>query len=121
MYRLSITEPAERDIREAARYIAMELQNLTAADRLLDDLTEAIYSLNEMPLRYALVSDEVLAIRGFRFFPIHNYLVFYTVREERKTVVIERFLYGRRNWSDILKDEPKMAYAPHSGKNDDEC
>ena len=38
MYRVIITEPAESDIAEAVRYIAKELHNLPAANKLLDDI-----------------------------------------------------------------------------------
>lgn len=103
MYVIEITKPAEHDMRKAADYIAGELQNPTAALSLLDDVAELIYSLETMPLRYALADDAVLAIRGIRVLPVHNYLMFYAVREEKKTVVIERFLYGRRDWLGILK------------------
>jgi plasmid stabilization system protein ParE len=68
----------------------------------LNDAEKAIYSLEEMPLRYPLVADEFLASQGFRFFPVHKYLVFYVVREETNIVVIERFLYGKRDWAAIL-------------------
>jgi plasmid stabilization system protein ParE len=94
-YRVDITELAEQDIREAVRYIAADLKNQTAADHLLSDAADAINSLEEMPLRHALADDEILVERSIRFFSVHNYLVFYAVREERKTVVFERFLYGR--------------------------
>jgi len=103
MYQVNITEPAEQDIRKAANYIAKELQNCTAAERLLNDVDEAVCSLEEMPHRFALVDDEVLALAGIRVMPVHNYLVFYVVREESKIVMIERFLYGRRDWVAILK------------------
>ena len=103
MYHILITEPAERDLHDAAKYIAIELRNRIAADRLLDDVDKAIYSLEEMPSRHALVSDETLASVGIRFFPIHNYLVFYAIREEPKTVVIERILYNRRDWITVLR------------------
>ena len=105
MYLIKITDPAERDLQAAAKYIAVELKNRIAADRLLDDVDDAIYSLEEMPSRHALVDDEVLAGRGIRFFPLHKYLVFYAIREEIKTVVIERFLYDRRDWITILRGE----------------
>ncbi|MDR1330417.1 MAG: type II toxin-antitoxin system RelE/ParE family toxin [Oscillospiraceae bacterium] len=104
-YSVDITEDAERDMLDAAKYIATELQNIDAAGRLLDDAEAAIYSLEEMPLRHALVDNELLSDRGIRFFPVHNYLVFYAVREETRTVVIERFIYGRRDWAAILKGE----------------
>ena len=32
-----------------------------------------------------------------RFFPIKNYLIFYVVKEELKTVEIWRFLHQRQN------------------------
>ena len=103
MYHIDITEPAEQDIQAAANYISKELKNSVAADRLLDAVDEVICSLEELPLRYALVNDDALANRGFRFFPVRNYLVFYIVREKTKTVVIERFLYGGRDWISILQ------------------
>jgi len=37
--------------------------------------------------------------------PVLNYLVFYIIREEINTVVIHRFLYGRRDWLTILKND----------------
>ena len=56
-----------------------------------------------MPERYAVVDDEILSREGFRFIQIKNYLLFYVVRKETKTVVIQRFLYSRRDWMNILK------------------
>ena len=106
MYNIIITEPAEQDIRKAVEYIDTELQNRVAAENLLDELEKAIFSLADMPLRYPLVADKVLASQGIRFFPVNNYLVFYVVRKAKKTVVIERVIYKRRNWVTILKSEP---------------
>ena len=77
-YSIDITEPAEQDIRKAVEYIDDELQNRTAAENLLDDIEKAIFSLSEMPMRYPLVTDKVLANRGIRFFPVNNYLVLYS-------------------------------------------
>jgi len=68
----------------------------------LDDIEIAVDSLEDMPKRHALVKNEMLAGLGFRVLPIHNYLIFYVVREETKSVIIERFLYNRRDWSNII-------------------
>ena len=102
MYRVDITTCAEQDLIQAVEYISAELGNPIAAARLLDDAVKAITALDEMPLRHPLVADETLARQGFRFFAVGSYIVFYIVREEQRTVVIERFLYGRRNWGTIL-------------------
>jgi len=103
LYHIEITQPAENDIKEAVRYITEQLLNPSAAAKLLDDAERTILSLTDMPHRYALVREDVLARLGFRFTPVNNYLVFYIIREERKTMVIQRFLYGRRDWATILK------------------
>ena len=103
MYQIKITEPAENDIQSAINYIVRDLKNPAAALQLFDDAYEAINSLEDMPFRHPLVKDEILASYGFRFFPVDNYIVFYVVREETETVVIERFLYNRRDWGSILK------------------
>ena len=105
MYYINITSLAETDIYEAAIYIKEQLLNPSAADNLIDAVEMAINSLSAMPSRHALVNDDSLANEGIRFMPVKNYLIFYTVREERKTVVIQRFLYGRRDWVTILKGE----------------
>ena len=106
MYHIDITEPAENDINEAVKYITDQLLNPSAAGKLIDDVEYAIYSLADMPQRHALVRDEDLAGLGFRFMPVKNYLVFYIIREEKKTVVIQRFLYNRRDWTTILRCSP---------------
>ena len=108
MYNIDITEPSERDIRKAVEYIDTELQNRIAAENLLDDIEKAILSLSDMTLRYPLVADKVLESQGFRFFPVNNYLLFYIVRKDRKTVVIERVMYKRRDWLTILKESSDL-------------
>ena len=105
MYHIDISESAERDIRQAIAYIEEELQNRTSAEKLLDDVEKAILSLTDMPLRYPLAADKILASWGIRYFSVNNYFIFYVVREKTKTVVIERFLYKRRDWTAILKEK----------------
>jgi toxin ParE1/3/4 len=34
---------------------------------------------------------------------VNNYLAFYTIDEEKKTVIIVRFLYQKSNWTSILR------------------
>lgn len=76
MYKTIIAEPAELDIATAVQYIAKELQNPVAANKLLDDIESAVASLENMPKRHGLVRNEYLARLGFRFFMVHNYLFF---------------------------------------------
>jgi len=65
-------------------------------------IAEAIFSLEKMPLRNALVMDERLAFQGIRKFFIDNYIVFYSVSEEEKKATVIRILYSRRDWISLL-------------------
>ncbi len=101
-YRVLMTEPAANDLQEVVRYIAGELREPTTAQKLVGKIRDAIMSLAEMPSRHPLVADEVLAAKGIRKLPVENYIVFYVVSEEDKTVTVVRILYGRRNWEHLL-------------------
>ena len=78
-YSIHITATAERDILRAADYIKFTLKNPTAAEHLLDAATKQINSLSDMPEKYYLVDDPVLASWEIRFIIINNYLAFYTI------------------------------------------
>ena len=102
-YQLHITSAAEHDLIRAVDYIEFTLKNPDAADKLLDTATEQINSLSDLPLKFHLVNDPVLASWGIRSVIINNYLAFYTIDEEKQMVIIVRFLYQKSNWSSILQ------------------
>ena len=79
--------------------------NPQAAADLLDSIDEEIGKLAFMPGKNRLVEDPVLAAWGIRSTAIRNYLAFYVIDEDSKTVHLVRFLYGRRNWISILRGE----------------
>lgn len=101
-YRIEITEPAEYDLKEIARYIAVELRDSHAAESVMGRVGTAIFGLAEMPLRNPLVADERLSLQGIRKIIVDNYLVFYLVAEGQRTVTIIRVLYSRRDWINLL-------------------
>ena len=102
-YQVHITSTAEHDIMRAADYIQFTLRNPDAADNLLNVVTEQIGSLSDLPQKFRLVDDPVLASWGIRFVIVNNYLAFYTIDEEKQTVIIVRFLYQKSNWTSILR------------------
>ena len=102
-YIIHITATAERDIMRAADYIEFNLKNPTAADHLLDVATEHINSLTDMPQKFRLVDDPVLASWEIRYVIANNYLAFYTIDEEKQMVIVVRFLFQKSNWNAILR------------------
>ena len=102
-YDICITRAAEKDLRSTADYIEYVLLNPQAADALLDDVEAAIGELSSFPEKHALVDDAVLKSWGIRFVTVGNYIAFYTVSEAEHKVYVIRFLYGKRNWVNVLK------------------
>lgn len=102
-YNIHITATAERDIMRAADYIEFTLKNPTAADHLLDAVTEQVNSLAYMPEKFCLVDDPVLTSWEIRFILVNNYLAFYTIDKEKQLVIVVRFLYQKSNWNAILR------------------
>ena len=97
MYKIEYLPTARRQLRDAALYIATELNNPDAADRLMDDVDERVKSLQEMPYRYAIYPALYAMKHEIRFVPIKRYLLFYVVKEQEKTVEIWRFLHQLQN------------------------
>lgn len=107
LYNVILSLEARADIQEIVRYIAKELREPSTAVQMLDRIEEAIASLESMPEKYALVSDEYLTSCGIRMIAVKKYLIFYTVEHSKKEVNISRVLYGKRNWIDLMMAEKK--------------
>lgn len=102
-YQLHITSTAKHDIMRAVDYIEFVLKNPQAADNLLDAVTKQIGTLSDFPQKFRIVDDTVLASWEIRFVIINNYIAFYTINEEKQTVIVVRFLYKKSNWRSILR------------------
>ena len=104
-YQIHITRKAERDIIEAVDYIEFTLLNPQASDHLIDEVDEEIHKLADMPRKFKIVDDSILASWGIRMIVISSYLAFCIIDENSKTVHIIRFLYQKRNWISLLHKE----------------
>ena len=101
-YKVRITDPALDDVEQIYRYISDVLLEPQAAEQILDLFEESMQNLSHMPHSRPLVAYEPLAQRGLRKLIVKNYIAFFVIDEDEKTVNIERVLYGRRNWISIL-------------------
>ena len=105
-YRVHITTKAEADIDEVLYYIETELLNPQASDRLYEKIAKELRSLNYMPEKHQISTDPVLKSHGIRYIVIESYLAFFIIDQENKTVHIIRFIYGKRDWVRILRNDP---------------
>jgi plasmid stabilization system protein ParE len=101
-YKIRKSRRAKSDIIEIGKYIAVEFSAPESASKLLDEIEVNISNLKDMPKMFPLVRDEELAKQGYRSMSAKNYLIFYTVDEETKTVNIVSAMYNRRDWTNLL-------------------
>jgi plasmid stabilization system protein ParE len=103
MFKLTYSYFYRDELRSAINYIRQDLKNPIAAQRLKGEVKKHVKKIKENPFMYPAVPDEYLAAKGFRFTMVKNYLLFYTVEE--KEIILLRFLYGHRDWMNILDKE----------------
>ena len=101
-YKVNISDLAKQDIRDTASYIKYDLQEPVIAEKTIEVITDAIFTLEDMPARISLVNDERLAKKQVRGLHVKNYTAFFRINETLKTVEIIRVLYFRRDWPSLL-------------------
>ena len=105
MYRLKFSKLYDTDVDSSYNYITCNLQAPMAAENLIKETILKLEKLKENPKIRPLVQDKYLAALGYRSMKVKNYLIFYIIGDDDKHVKIVRFLYGKRNWMNILKEE----------------
>jgi addiction module RelE/StbE family toxin len=100
MYKLNFTKTFKEDVKSSINYIKRTLQAPGAAERLKSEIKKTYKIIKDTPLIYPIVPNDYLASMGFRFTMVKNYLLFYIIQE--KEINIVRFLYGHRDWINIL-------------------
>lgn len=101
-YDIRVSQVYQCDLRTVLRYISRNLDAPYTAVQLLDSIESAVENLAVMPARYPLVEDPYLREKNFRTCSVKNYVIFYKISEENKTVCIHRLLHAKQNWISIL-------------------
>ncbi len=102
MYNLEFLPIAKNDMLEIVKYIADELKNTVAAQNLAEEFIISAERLCEFPYANNVYMPIKPLDFEYRRIIVKNYLMFYTVNEEAKTVTIMRVLYARRDMENQL-------------------
>ena len=101
-YKIQFSKDARKDLKDIYIYIKYNLQEPIIAKKLIDKIRKEIYKLEDNPIVYTIIKDEIIKKREIRKIKVNNYIVFYRVEENNKIVEIVRIMYGRRNWTKII-------------------
>ena len=101
-YKLEFLPRALQDMTDAASYIARELYEPDAAQRLLDDIADAAERAACFPYAYPSHTSPEPLEHEYRKLIVRNYIVFYWIDDQEKRILIERVLYMRRDCGTLL-------------------
>lgn len=101
-YTVFYSPAALDDLQAIYTYIAYDLANPIAAAGQEGRIRKEIRNLYYFPLRYEQVNWEPWHGRNARKLPIDNFVVYYTVDEAAKEVIVLRIFYGGRNVEEII-------------------
>lgn len=99
---VQVTRLAHADVREAACYMRDALLSPKAARDFVETFAAQVDALRTFSEARPLVHDYELARRGYRWCPVGNFMLFFTVDASAHAVMIERVLYGARDWKSLV-------------------
>ena len=91
---------SRRDLDDIWDYIVLELQNRSAAERVINLIIDAVDPLKNFAEMGSPLSSIADVGKEYRFLVSGNYMVFYLV--QGCDVYIDRVLYGRSDYMSVL-------------------
>ena len=91
---------SRRDLDDIWDYIVSELQNRSAAERVINRIIDAVDPLKNFAEMGTPLSSIADIGNDYRFLVSGNYMVFYRV--QGNDVYIDRVLYGRSDYMSVL-------------------
>ncbi len=105
MYKVVISPSANSGLLNILRYIAQELENPQAATEFADKVEICYLDLQSMPNAHSLCADPLLQLKGYRKYPVGNYLVIFRVIEESMEVRVVHIFHETQNYIEIQRGE----------------
>ena len=104
-----VTEEAINDIIELVRYIAEDLFNPEAAERLLHNLKREVKNCGAFPMKF---SDTGIKYRDYVIHKkvFESYLIFYVINSGSQEVYVLRVMKDLMNWCQILRTTEKYHF-----------
>ncbi|MCL1820990.1 MAG: type II toxin-antitoxin system RelE/ParE family toxin [Oscillospiraceae bacterium] len=102
MYKAKMSPVAREDLFNILDYIENQLDAPVAAADFYEIFEKCVDNLESNPYIYEVCRAEHLKKRGYRRAIVKNYLVLYTVNEDKKIVMIHHVVFGARDYENQL-------------------
>lgn len=97
-YRVELTAEFLNEIDEICEYISKKLKNIDASNRLREKVMYNVLLLEKSPKMFAEIEKTNKTKRLYRRIVVNNYVVLYTVDENKKIVYIAYIYYKGQNY-----------------------
>lgn len=97
-YNIRIYRKAQEDLEEIVKYLNQFYPE--TAIKYYDLVITEISTLSMNPKRCALVKDEILRRKGYRYLLVANYIIFFVIK--KTTVQVRRILYNKQQYKSFL-------------------
>ena len=105
-YSYQFTKSAKNDLEQILHYIKVELNNSTAATSFINKFQKSVTNIQLFPKSCPKVTNkflpEYIIIRKKL---ISNYVLYYSVNDTLKSIIILRIVFSHRDIDSILKNE----------------
>ena len=99
-YKLRYLPLFKDDLEQTVMYIADVLKNPQSAEKLLDDVEDAIRNRLQYPLAFEPYHSLRQRKHEYYKIPVGNFFVFYVVIND--VMEVRRFVYSRRDFDNLL-------------------
>lgn len=103
VYQVKLTQQADMQFEETAYYIAVELSNPDASEKLVDEIFDGAEKLSFNPEKYRTIDEQPWGQKGVRKKRVKNYYVYYWIDIEESTVWIIGVVFIGRDQREFLK------------------
>ena len=105
-YSYQFTKSAKNDLEQILHYIKVELNNSTAATSFINKFQESVTNIQLFPKSCPKVTNKFLSESIIiRKKLISNYVLYYSVNDNLKSIIILRIVFSYRDIDSILKNE----------------
>lgn len=97
-YKVKLTNECIEEINQIYYYIANKLEADNSAIKLIQRVRKQILYLSNMPKRYPETSEMNRVKKTYRKMVMANYIVLYTIDEDKKIVYVSHMYYSGSNY-----------------------
>ena len=98
LYEIEFTEDCRDEIREIYKYISENLVEKESAKKLMQKMKKSVMGLVEYPRLYSKIEKKNKRKRNFRKIVVDNYVILYTIDDNKKTIYISHMYYSGKNY-----------------------